>query len=111
MSKNLTQFQLKTLLNYDPLTGIFTCKFNNSRKKIGDEAGHKKGSGHIAIGIKGEVHLAHRLAFLYMDDRWPDGPVRHMDEDTSNNKWENIFDLTKIFDEEKSDQEQANIDD
>ena len=58
----LTQARLKELLNYDPITGIFTWVKPTSYKiKTGDIAGCKD-SGYIRIVISKKLYRAHRLA-------------------------------------------------
>src|SRR5579859_6535927 len=87
----MTQDELKTLLHYDPITGLFTWliepQFGQSR--IGKVAGSLS-HGYIQIKIFGEIYLAHRLAFLYMLGRWPKIKTDHRDLNRSNNAWGNL---------------------
>lgn len=87
----LTRDRLLELLTYDPVTGLFRWKvaMNNSIA-IGDVAGWTHHSGYMVIGIDGEEHAAHRLAFLFQEGRWPVGTVDHHDLDPSNNRWKNL---------------------
>ena len=63
----ITQEELKSLLNYDPETGLFTwLKANTRRVKAGDIAGTKSEYGYIRIRIKDKTYRAHRLAWLYV---------------------------------------------
>lgn len=90
----LTQERLKEVLNYDPLAGLFTWlirpgKF--SRKRIGDIAGYSRpDDGYVSIRIDGKNYYAHRLAFLYMTDSFPENDTDHINTDGSDNRWENL---------------------
>lgn len=85
----VTQDVLKRILEYDPLTGLFTWKEKIADKvTVGDVAGTLK-EGYVIIRIYGKQYRAHRLAFLYMTGKTPP-QVDHQDHDRSNNKWENL---------------------
>lgn len=62
----LTQERLKEVLDYDPITGLFTWKMAISTTiKIGDQAGSLSG-GYIRINVGGISYGGHNLAWLYM---------------------------------------------
>ncbi len=85
MSK-LTQEELKELLNYDPLTGVFVWKnIDSNRVKVGDIAGHKESNGYIRIKIMGKNYLAHRLAWLYVHGYLPEYIMDHRNRIRDNN--------------------------
>lgn len=87
----LTQKYLKSILNYNPQTGIFTyIKRTANNNYIGKVAGGTNNEGYRVICIKGKPYLEHRLAFLYMTGQWPKKIVDHIDMDKSNNVWENL---------------------
>ncbi len=80
----MTQDELKALLDYDPVTGIFRWKVKISKRhNIGDVAGTKN-KQYVGIQIKGLYYLAHRLAWLYVYGRWPDGLLDHRDGPLNN---------------------------
>ena len=92
----ITQARLHELLHYDPETGLFTWINKSSpyanAVKIGGAAGSPMSTGYIVIRVDREQHLAHRLAYLYMEGEFP---PRHMDVDhkdtiPSNNRWDNL---------------------
>ncbi len=95
VSRPITQFLLKSLLHYDPLTGVFTRLVSGSSAvKVGDIAGATNLSGYIQIRTCGKVYLAHRLAWLYMTGEWPKDKVDHRDGVGTNNAWSNLREAT-----------------
>lgn len=93
----MTQKELKSILHYDPSTGVFTWKIKPSNHvKIDDVAGNKnKHHGYTQIGFKYILYQAHRLAFLYMTDDWPADQVDHINHNRSDNRWMNLRNATK----------------
>jgi len=91
----LTQKELKKLLSYDPLTGIFTWEIGiSNRITIGSTAGSLDSLGYHRIGIYSKLYTAHRLAFLYVLGKFPKGQVDHKDHNRSNNIWDNLREVT-----------------
>lgn len=89
----LTQERLKTLLRYDPETGVFTwLVWRPNGVKVGDVAGavHKRGGGYLKIKVDGRSYLASRLAWLYMIGTFPQHRIDHEDTDKLNNRWRNL---------------------
>ena len=87
----LTQKEVKEILNYDPLTGIFTRKVSPSRKiRAGSVAGHLNKLGYTEIMISGKIYKAHRLAWLYVYGYFPEHQIDHKDRNKSNNRINNL---------------------
>ena len=98
----MTQEKLKSLLDYNPETGVFTWKrrtdIENLRirngwnsKYAGRQAGSKVKTPHLPyIRIAG--YLAHRLAWLYMTGEWPEEgkEIDHINGDASDNRFCNL---------------------
>ncbi len=90
---------VRSLLIYDPNTGVFTWRKRanvtvtarswNSRN-AGNHAGSVSTLGYVRIRLFGKAWLAHRLAWLYMTGEWPPGEVDHVDRDKANNRWKNL---------------------
>lgn len=95
----ITQDELKKQLHYDSETGVFTWLISNSpRVKIGDIAGFfdKYKYGYIFIRINKKLYRAHRLAFLYMEGKFPPKDVDHIDRVRHNNIWNNLRKATRL---------------
>ena len=91
ISDPVTHEQLKTLLYYDPITGIFTWRVDGGKNfRPGNVAGYTcDANPYVRISLKKTNYLAHRLAYFYMTGIWVD-EVDHKDLDTVNNCWDNL---------------------
>lgn len=87
----LTQEYLKSQLDYDPTTGVFTRKVSRSGKKgkKGEAAGGLS-YGYVNIRVGGKEYKAHRLAVLYMEGYLPEGPVDHRNRKRDDNRYSNL---------------------
>jgi len=94
----ITQARLKELLHYNPKTGVFTWKVSKgSRAKAGSDAGSSRKSKRTyyrQIKIDGVLHLSHRLAWLYVHGKFPDGDIDHEDGNGLHNWMKNLRDVT-----------------
>lgn len=91
MSKHLTRERLRELLDYDPLTGLFVWKkTRGGSAKAGSIAGGQEVKGYVVITVDGDTYKAHRLAFLWMEGRWPKEQVDHANMIRSDNRWSNL---------------------
>lgn len=87
----LTAERLRELLHYDPETGLFTRRVNRQGRwgKAGTIAGHINPHGYRVIWI-GANYAAHRLAWLYVHDAWPEGQIDHINRVRSDNRIANL---------------------
>lgn len=93
--KSLTAERLRELLAYDPDTGLFTWRVRtNGRVNVGAVAGTKRKDGYFQIQIGGYIHLAHRLAWLYVTGAWPDAYIDHLNCDKSDTRFSNLREST-----------------
>jgi hypothetical protein len=105
----LTQLNLKSILFYNPETGIFTwLKPTMSRLKIGDIAGRKNNKKGMRIGICKKDYLSHRLAWLYVHGKWPNGVIDHIDGNPFNNSIDNLRDVSRTVNQQNQKKSHSN---
>jgi hypothetical protein len=91
----ITQQKLKELLNYNQDTGIFTWISKSKNKiSIGYTAGTKNFYGYIIITLKGKRYRAHRLAWLYVNGKFPKNCIDHINNNPSDNRICNLREAT-----------------
>ena len=93
-SNIITQAQLKELLYYKPLLGVFVWKKDKGRAKKGCVAGSLDFYGYVVIKINSKIYKAHRLAFLYVEGEMPLNEVDHINGKRADNSWANIRGVT-----------------
>jgi hypothetical protein len=88
----LTQARLLQVIAYDPSSGAFSWKVDQSRvAKVGSLAGVKpNAAGYGRIGIDGTRYLAHRLAWLYVHGEWPPADLDHINRNRMDNRIANL---------------------
>ena len=92
----ITQLLLQNLLDYNPISGIFTRKVRTSNRiKAGDQAGSLDKAGYLCIRVNGKTYKAHRLAWLYVSGNLPTGEIDHINGDKADNRIVNLRDVTK----------------
>lgn len=84
----LTQETLKSIVHYNPETGIFT------RRKTGKHAGYTSNDGYVIIHIADKQYQAHRLAWLYMYGRLPENPLDHINQIKNDNRICNLREVS-----------------
>jgi hypothetical protein len=86
--------QLRSVLDYDPETGIFKWKVQRRRcGQIGQQAGNKKPTGYRLIGVLGGLYWEHRLAWFYIYGVWPKN-IDHINGVKDDNRIANLRDVT-----------------
>lgn len=109
----ITQEHLKECLHYRPETGAFiwidrprrhfSCDLSwkkTNTQYSGRPAGHYKSHKgrrtlYIEIQINGKLYKAHRMAWLYIYGVLPSKTIDHIDGDGTNNKIENLRDVSQ----------------
>jgi hypothetical protein len=91
----LSQERVKQMLDYDPETGEFTRKTSAGGFPVGTVAGSvNQVNGYRYVSVDRKYHLAHRLAWLYVYGRWPSGPLDHINRVRTDNRIENLREVT-----------------
>jgi hypothetical protein len=91
----MEQSYLKSILSYDPETGVFRWITPRSGINVGDRAGSINGDGYRVIMIDKKNYPVGRLAFLYMCGYLPAYDVDHWNRDRSDDRWENLREATR----------------
>lgn len=93
----LTAEYLRSILNYDPETGIFTRKVRTSSRAkagAGDVAGCSNGDGYLRLWLQSRLYLAHRLAWLHTYGVWPKDQIDHINRNRSDNRIANLREVS-----------------
>ena len=98
MKKSLPDLNyIKSILDYNPDSGVFTWKVRRQGIKIGQSAGtlwidkRNPDSKYYQIAINRKLYRLHRLAYFYVSSIDPmENQIDHADGDTLNNKFENL---------------------
>ena len=93
---NLTAEYVRSILDYDPETGIFVWKDRteltpcNRARIVGKVAGCVSNRGYIQIKINLVAYQAHRLAWLIVFGKWPDKELDHINTNRVDNRIVNL---------------------
>ncbi len=99
---DLTAETLRRILDYDPQSGVFVWRNPIRKDKVGQIAGGIKAdpNGQKSIRIvltvdkRSKAFRAHRLAWLHVYGKWPDGEIDHVDHNPLNNAIANLRDVS-----------------
>ncbi len=87
----MTQDELRSLLDYDPLTGVFLWKVSRGGTvRAGEPAGSYSVNGYRKIIVAGRSYRAHRLAWLYVYGEWPADQIDHINRVKDDNRIANL---------------------
>ncbi len=92
----IAQELLKERYSYDPLTGLFTNNNTLSPTAVkGSVAGCVANNGYVHLRINGVTYVAHRLVWLYMYGKLPDGNIDHINRIRDDNRLANLRDVSQ----------------
>ncbi len=86
---------LRDRVKYDPETGLFETLLSD----LGSVGHERDADGYVVlsvgkVGNTARLEQAHRVAFVMMLGRWPEGMVDHINHDRSDNRWSNLRECT-----------------
>lgn len=95
MDHSIMLDELKTRLNYNPVTGVFKWRpLPGINGRGGQRAGTLNEKGYRIILLCGKLQRAHRLAWLYTYGVFPNDQIDHINRDRDDNRIENLRDVT-----------------
>lgn len=87
MNDDVRRDRVLELYAYDSETGVFTHRFNKGgTARAGSVAGATERSGHLKLKVDQKRYKAHRLAWLIVHGRWPNGLIDHINRDPGDNR-------------------------
>ena len=95
----LTQDQLRKLVRYSPVVGVFEKLIGQGTKRSPKRwillGSSNSDTGYIYLSIMGKRYPAHRLAWLYVHGEFPEADIDHIDGDKTNNAISNLRKATR----------------
>jgi hypothetical protein len=82
----LTLEVVKSLLDYNPETGVFLRKKNAAKAPAGSVATKPHVKGYLKISIKNKLYLAHRIAWFLHYGEMPGGIIDHINQIKTDNR-------------------------
>jgi hypothetical protein len=96
MTPLISHARLLALFRYDAETGVFTRLAPTNRHAAGpiNTVGNRQ--GYLRLYIDGRRYQQHRLAFFYVNGRWPGAIVDHKHGDKAANAIDQIREADKV---------------
>ena len=90
----ITQVRLKNLLHYDIDTGVFTRRNKFRNLAAGSVVGCVGADGYMQCSLDNKMYKMHRLAWLYVHDRWPTDQIDHINNIRADNRLINLREVS-----------------
>jgi hypothetical protein len=88
--KLVTAEEVRHMLDYHPTTGhMYWANPRAGQIKRGARAGSIQ-NGYRRLHIGGRVYFAHRLIWLWVHGKWPEGEIDHANGDPDDNRISNL---------------------
>ena len=84
-----TPDEVRSALSYDQEIGVLRWGVH------GPVAGMTTRDGYVRVGLFRRHYYAHVLAWVIMKSEWPIFVIHHVDANRSNNRWENLEQITQ----------------
>jgi hypothetical protein len=102
MAQELTAARLRSLIDYDPVTGEFRWKPRMGRSgswcNVDRQAGSvSKQTGYRTVRLDKKLYQAHRLAWLYVHGEWPSHDIDHINGERLDNRIVNLRDVPNVI--------------
>lgn len=91
----LTVERVRELLRYDPNTGQLWWRKRRRGVNTAKRAGASHCLGYRVITVDGRSYKEHRVIWLCVHGQWPDQYIDHIDQNKSNNRIDNLREVTK----------------
>ena len=106
----ISRERLLEVLDFEPFTGFFRWKGRlGPRAAAGTIAGSDDGQGYVRIRVDGKGYRAHRLAWLAFYGKWPNGQIDHINHCRSDNRIENLREVTHSENQRNASRSKRNI--
>jgi len=90
LARPMTQKRLKRFVSYNPKSGKFYSR--DSHKVLGTP----NSEGYLLVQLGVKHYALHRLAWLYVYGKYPEGVIDHLDHNKKNNAIENLRDISQL---------------
>jgi hypothetical protein len=95
LDMTLSHERLKEVLDYNPETGVFTCRIRRGKAAPRKQAGcADKKWGYRLICVDYKLYRSARLAWLWMTGEWPTHFIDHVNRDKLDDRWANLREAT-----------------